>query len=91
MILTDGQINPIDVNFHLQKVWKFLIKIQLKKSDPKWTGGGKCPASYQLGLMAKTDHPCKCFLLFFPPIFTDTYWTQWRLSAQVVRVQKTLC
>ena len=34
----------------LKKVWKFLIKIQLTKYDPKSTGGGKCPPSCQLGL-----------------------------------------
>ena len=33
-----------------KKVWKFFVKIQLTKSDPKRTGGGKCPASCQLGL-----------------------------------------
>ena len=41
MSLAGCQINLIDVNFHLQKsftskkVWKFLIKTQLTKSDPK--------------------------------------------------------
>ena len=35
--------------FTSKKVWKFLIKIQLTKSDPKKTGGGKCPPSCQLG------------------------------------------
>ena len=53
MSLSGCQINPIDVNFHLQKVWKFLVKIQLTKSDPKRTGGGKCPASCQLWLMVR--------------------------------------
>ena len=33
-----------------KKVWKFWVKIQLTKSDCKCTGGGKCPASCQLGL-----------------------------------------
>ena len=28
----------------------FLLKNQLTKSDPTNTGGGKCPASCQLGL-----------------------------------------
>jgi hypothetical protein len=36
--------------FTSKKVWKFLIKIQLTNSDPKRTGGGKCPPSCQLGL-----------------------------------------
>ena len=36
--------------FTSKKVWKFLIKIQLTKSDPKRTRGGKCPPSCQLGL-----------------------------------------
>ena len=30
-----GQKNPIDFNFHLQKVWKVSIKDQLTKSDQK--------------------------------------------------------
>ena len=38
------QIKPIDVNFHLKKVWKFLIKIQLTKSDQKMTRGWKVPS-----------------------------------------------
>ena len=33
-----------------KKVWKFLIRNQLTKSDPKRTGGGKCLPSCQLGL-----------------------------------------
>ena len=36
--------------FTHKKVWKFLVRIQLIKSVPKKTGGGKCPASCQLGL-----------------------------------------
>ena len=36
-----------------KKVWKFFIKIQLPKSDPKRTGVGKCPASCQLELNLK--------------------------------------
>ena len=35
MSLAGCQINPIDVNFHLQRVWKIAMKIQLTKSDPK--------------------------------------------------------
>ena len=31
------KLTLIDVNFYLQKVWKFLIKTQLSKSDPKKT------------------------------------------------------
>ena len=38
--------------FTSKKVLKFLIKIQLTKSDPKRTRGGKCPPSCQLGLRA---------------------------------------
>ena len=37
------QIKPINVNFHLKKVWKFLIKIQLTKSNPKITSEVKVP------------------------------------------------
>ena len=36
--------------FTAKEVWKFLIKIQLTKSDPKRIRGGKCPASCRLGL-----------------------------------------
>ena len=43
MSLAGCQINPIDVNFYLQKVWKFLIQIQLTKSNPKITRGVKVP------------------------------------------------
>ena len=38
-----GEINLIDVNFHLQKNWNFLIQIQLTKSDLKRTRGWKVP------------------------------------------------
>ena len=35
MSLAGFQINPIDVNFYLNKIWKFLMKTQLpKKKDP---------------------------------------------------------
>ena len=34
---------PIDVNFHLHKVWTFFIKIQSTKSVPKRTRGWKVP------------------------------------------------
>ena len=36
--------------FTSNKVWKFLIKNQLTKSDPKRIGGGNCSPSCQLGL-----------------------------------------
>ena len=39
MTLAGHQINLIDVNFHLQKFWKFLIKIQLTESNLKMTRG----------------------------------------------------
>ena len=45
------QINPIDANFDLQKHLEFFNQ-KLTKSDPKRTGGGKCPPSFQLGLSA---------------------------------------
>ena len=32
-----NKLNLIDVNFQLQKVWKFLMKIHQTKSDPKRT------------------------------------------------------
>ena len=48
MSLAECQNNPIDVNFHLQKVWKFLIKIQLKNSDAIRTGGWKVPIRVKL-------------------------------------------
>ena len=37
MSLAECQINPIDVNFHLQKSLEIFDKIQLTKSDPKRT------------------------------------------------------
>jgi hypothetical protein len=40
--------------FNSKKGWKFSIKIQLTKSDPKGQGGGKCPASCQLGIIDTT-------------------------------------
>ena len=36
--------------FTSEKVWFFFINIQLRKSDPKKTRGGKCPPLCQLGL-----------------------------------------
>ena len=36
--------------FTSKKVWNFLIKNQMTKSDKKRQGGGKCPALWQLGL-----------------------------------------
>ena len=50
MSLAGCQINPTDINFHLQKSLKFLIKTQMTKSDLKKQGSGKCPPSSQLGL-----------------------------------------
>ena len=51
MSLAGCQINLIDVIFHHKIFWKFLINIQLTKSDPKRTRkGGKCPPSCQFGL-----------------------------------------
>jgi hypothetical protein len=47
MSLTGWQINPIDVNFHLQKSLEIFDKIS---ADPKRTRDGKCPPSCQLGL-----------------------------------------
>ena len=43
MSLGGCQINPIDVNFYLQKVWKSLMQIQLTKSNHKITRGVKVP------------------------------------------------
>ena len=43
MILAGCQINPIDVNFHLQNFFKFLIKIQLPKIWSKKDKGWKVP------------------------------------------------
>ena len=57
MSLSGCQINSIDVNFHLQNVWKFLVKLQLTKSDPKRAGDGKCPASCELGLTSTRLNP----------------------------------
>ena len=34
----------IDVSCYLKKVWKFLIQIQLTKSDPKKNKGWKVPS-----------------------------------------------
>ena len=36
-----------------EKSLEFFIKNQLTKSNPKKTGGGKCPLSCQLGLSTK--------------------------------------
>ena len=48
MSLVGCQINPIDVNFQLQKVWKVWTKNQLKKSYPRMTRS--ITPSCQLGL-----------------------------------------
>ena len=50
MSLAQCQNNPIDVNFHLKKVWKVLIKDKLTKSDSKMTRRLKYRPSCQLGL-----------------------------------------
>ena len=42
----------IDVNFHVKKS----LEIFDKKSDPKRKGGGKCPASCQLGLIGEGSY-----------------------------------
>ena len=43
--------------FTSKQVYNFLLKIQLTKSDPKRTEGGKCPASclLLLGYLIKTS------------------------------------
>ena len=46
--------------FTSKKVWKFLIKIQLTKSVPKRTRGGKCPPSCQLWLRNPHFSPLSC-------------------------------
>ena len=47
-------INAIGVNFPLQNSLEIFDKNSAaKKSDPKRTKGGKCPASCQLGLKVK--------------------------------------
>ena len=54
--------------FNSKKVWEFLVKIQLTKSDPKRTGGGKCSASCQLGLkrepMESIIYEIDCLIVF---------------------------
>ena len=35
MSLAECRINQNNVNIHLQKVWNFLIKFELTKTDPK--------------------------------------------------------
>ena len=52
------QINPIDLNFHLQKVWKFLKKIQLTKSDLTNTYIGikmPCPVPNRVNVSENLD------------------------------------
>ena len=52
MSLAWCQIYPIDVNFHLQKSLEIFNKNSTAKNlIQKGQGGGKCPASCQLGLM----------------------------------------
>ena len=51
MSLAGRQIKPIDVNFHLQKSLEIFDKNSAAKNlNQKGQGGGKCPASCQLGL-----------------------------------------
>ena len=72
MSLGRYQINLIDANFHLPKVWKCLIKNQATKSDPKLTRGGKCPSSCQShyrkvprqGVSNRTRNNWKCLLAY---------------------------
>ena len=45
MSLSGCQINPIDVNFHLQNVWTFLVNIQLTKSEG--LKGGKIELNFK--------------------------------------------
>ena len=46
-----SQINPVDVNLHLQNSLEIFDKNSAaKRSDPKITRVGKCPALCQLGL-----------------------------------------
>jgi hypothetical protein len=47
MSLAGYQINPIDVNFPLQKVWKVWTLIQLTKSNPKSTKA-EMPLGFQI-------------------------------------------
>ena len=55
------QINSIDVNFHLQKVWKFLIQIQLTKSKPKITRGVKVPCLMPIRVKSSRIKNTKAF------------------------------
>ena len=51
MSLGGRQINPIDVNLHLQKSLQICDKNSADKIlSKKDKGGGKCPPSCQLGL-----------------------------------------
>ena len=50
MSLAGCQINPIDVNFDLQKNLKFFDKNSAAKNLIQKGRGGKCPGSCQLGL-----------------------------------------
>ena len=56
MSLAGRQINPIDVNFHLQKSLEtFDKKLSWQNLIQKGQGGGKCPASCKLGLRIYVD------------------------------------
>ena len=78
------QINPIHV--HLQKVWKFLVKIQLTKSDPKRTRCGKCPLSCQLGL--GFSYHCLIMILRGPWIMAGLILAQQNAKIHIAKLQK---
>jgi hypothetical protein len=46
--------------FTSKKVWKFLIKIQLSKSDPKMKRDGKCPPSCPRTTDAQREKSLHC-------------------------------
>ena len=73
------QINMINVNFHLQKVWKFLMKIQLTKSDPKRTRGWKVPSL--MAIRVKGYNPQHYLLGSTNQAWLDSYSTKsWIIS-----------
>ena len=66
----------IDVNFHLQKDWKFLIKVQLIQ---KWRGSGKCPASC---LFNRVNPSQKQLSNFLPSSKMRLYLINWHIWAK---------
>ena len=66
----------IDVNFHLQKDWKFLIKVQLIQ---KWRGSGKCPA---LCLFNRVNPSQKQLSNFLPSSKMRLYLINWHIWAK---------